>query len=168
MIVFITGLPGAGKSTIGKKTAKELGWDFYEVDDALSKEMKKHISEGVLLTSTELDEWLLINVGEMFSVYENNSKNLVVAGMSGYRQHKEQLLERFPSLRYVTLVVPYEVLKERVSTRKHFAGSNILKQCWEGKDDVYAFGVGVDAEQDIDAVVSDCTALVRSFMLMEG
>lgn len=167
MIVFITGLPGSGKSAVGERVSKELGWDFYKIDDALSEVMNNHIAEGVLLTAKELDELLLERVVAELNAYETQGKDVIVAGISGYRHHKEQLLEKFSGLRFVTLIVPYEVLKERFSSREHFAGSDMLQQCWEGKDDVYAFGVGVDAEQDIDAVVRDCVALVRCFELKE-
>jgi gluconokinase len=33
MIVIVFGVSGAGKTTIGKLLARELGWHFYEADD---------------------------------------------------------------------------------------------------------------------------------------
>ena len=33
MFIVFTGVAGAGKTTIGKLTAKELGWRFYQGDD---------------------------------------------------------------------------------------------------------------------------------------
>ena len=167
MIIFITGLPGSGKSTVGKQVADKLGWAFHEVDDALTESMKAHIKEGKLLTDEELDEWLLERTVKIFTEHVNADKDLVVAGMSGYVKHKERILEQFPALHYVNLVVPFEVLKNRIKDREHFAGTDILEQCWEGKADVYAHGVGVDAEQGVDKVVEDCAALVASFNLME-
>lgn len=35
--IALVGLRGAGKTTIGKKLAKELGWDFIELDDLIEK-----------------------------------------------------------------------------------------------------------------------------------
>ena len=33
MIVILFGVSGAGKTTVGKLLAQELGWRFYEADD---------------------------------------------------------------------------------------------------------------------------------------
>ena len=33
MIVVVTGVAGAGKTTIGKLLARDLGWKFYDADD---------------------------------------------------------------------------------------------------------------------------------------
>jgi len=33
VIVIVFGVSGAGKTTIGKLLAEELGWRFYEADD---------------------------------------------------------------------------------------------------------------------------------------
>ena len=33
MVIIFTGVSGAGKTTVGKLMARELGWPFYEGDD---------------------------------------------------------------------------------------------------------------------------------------
>lgn len=44
-LVFLTGYMGAGKSTIGKKLAKALGYRFVDTDKALEKQYKLGMSE---------------------------------------------------------------------------------------------------------------------------
>ena len=41
MIITISGLPGSGKSTIGKMLAKKLGYKFYSMGDLRGKIEKK-------------------------------------------------------------------------------------------------------------------------------
>jgi shikimate kinase len=37
--IFLTGLPGSGKTTIGQRTADLLGWRFVDTDDVLAERM---------------------------------------------------------------------------------------------------------------------------------
>ena len=37
--IFLVGLPGSGKTTIGHRTASLLGWDFVDTDDVLAERM---------------------------------------------------------------------------------------------------------------------------------
>ena len=45
MKLYFVGMPGSGKSTIGKKVAKELKLDFYDLDKVIVKKEGKSISE---------------------------------------------------------------------------------------------------------------------------
>lgn len=43
--IFLTGFMGCGKSTFGKKLAKELSWDFIDLDDYIEKQEGMSIVE---------------------------------------------------------------------------------------------------------------------------
>jgi shikimate dehydrogenase len=43
--VVLTGMPGSGKSTIGKRIAQELSFDFYDTDELIVKKYGKKIPE---------------------------------------------------------------------------------------------------------------------------
>ncbi len=45
MKIFLTGLPGSGKTTCGRKLAERLGWDFIDIDENIQKREGKSISE---------------------------------------------------------------------------------------------------------------------------
>ena len=44
-VVVIVGLPGVGKSTIGRRVAKRLGWDFVDLDSAIEERAGQPIRE---------------------------------------------------------------------------------------------------------------------------
>ena len=43
--IFLVGLPGAGKSTVGEYLAKELNYSFYDLDTRIEREVSKTIAE---------------------------------------------------------------------------------------------------------------------------
>jgi len=54
MKLVLIGMMGSGKSSVGRKVAKELNWDFYDVDSEIEKEAGKKISD-IFASSGELD-----------------------------------------------------------------------------------------------------------------
>jgi len=41
--IFLIGMPGAGKTTVGKMLAKELGRDFYDLDQTIQDKVGKSV-----------------------------------------------------------------------------------------------------------------------------
>ena len=78
MIISLRGLPGAGKSTIGKLLAGKLGCPFYEMDDYIPTDLKEKIKAGNLLTETEVTLFF----SDFIAVLRQRSAkgNLVVSG----------------------------------------------------------------------------------------
>jgi shikimate kinase len=51
-VVVIIGLPGVGKSTIGRRAAKRLGWSFVDLDHAIEERTGRSVRE-IFATSGE-------------------------------------------------------------------------------------------------------------------
>ena len=45
MILALIGMPGSGKTTLGRLVARELGWDFVDMDDAIQDMAGRTIPE---------------------------------------------------------------------------------------------------------------------------
>src|SRR4029453_18825759 len=58
MIVIIFGVSGAGKTTIGKLLAEQLGWRFYEADDFHPRANIEKMHRGCPLTDEDRGPWL--------------------------------------------------------------------------------------------------------------
>jgi gluconokinase len=58
VIVIVFGVSGAGKTTIGKLLAEELGWRFYEADDFHPRVNIEKMRSGRPLTDEDRWPWL--------------------------------------------------------------------------------------------------------------
>lgn len=58
MVVIVFGVSGAGKTTIGRLLAEELGWRFIEGDDFHPPANVEKMSKGIPLTDEDREPWL--------------------------------------------------------------------------------------------------------------
>lgn len=152
MILFISGLPGSGKSTIGKEVAERLNWKFIETDSFLSEEMKERVEKGELLTSEQLDKWIggfvIPNLVQIEQV-----QPIVAAGILAEEKFRNKLVDKVSNILFINLDVSYDNLQDRVTNRDHFAKNKMLDKCWEAKDKFQLPGPVVDGNKPIDCVV---------------
>lgn len=45
MIIYLIGMPGSGKTTIGKALAKEMDFDYIDIDTVIEKKMGMYVEE---------------------------------------------------------------------------------------------------------------------------
>ncbi len=97
-IVYLIGFMGVGKSTVGKKLAWKLGYDFLDLDDAFEEKYKISIQdffekygeelfrklEYQLLTDTFTMENVVISTGGGTVVYEDAMKQMNMNGITVY------------------------------------------------------------------------------------
>lgn len=57
-IVLIMGVAGAGKTTVGRLLARELGWTYHEADDFHSAASKEKMGRGIPLDDDDRAPWL--------------------------------------------------------------------------------------------------------------
>lgn len=146
MLIFISGMPGSGKSTIAAMLAKKLGWIFVEADTFLTEDMRRDIQLGIPVTFKQLDQWVLKGVIAHIKKIKIK-ENIVVSGMLENVKYRTSLMKCRPDTVYVNLKVPYSVLKERVKRRKHFAGVASLNLCWKLRDRYKLLGITVDGSK---------------------
>ncbi|MFY8107689.1 MAG: shikimate kinase [Bacteroidia bacterium] len=107
-LVFIWGMPGSGKTTLGKKLAKELNFDWIDSDNYIENAEGKSVSELFekhgeeyfrKLEKKSLEEFLnlnkvLISCGGGFPVFNQNNKTMLENGFCIYLKAELGLLNK--------------------------------------------------------------------------
>jgi gluconokinase len=114
MIVVLMGVSGAGKTTIGKLVAAQLGWRFIEGDDYHPPENVAKMAAGIALE--DADRWPWLDALNQRIAAEHNAIVTCSALKEAYRR---RLLAGLPGARIVYLHAPKALIAARLAERKH-------------------------------------------------
>lgn len=132
MVVVLMGVSGAGKTTIGKRLAADLGWKFLEGDDFHPAENVRKMRSGVPLTDADRRPWLEALQARLETACERN--DAVVLACSALKDEYRDLLERHDPacVRFVFLNVSEELIRDRLGRRSgHFMPPSLLRSQFE-------------------------------------
>ena len=150
MITFIWGLPGAGKSTVGKMVADQKGVTHLEMDDYLPLEFKNKMKSGELITDEDRDNFFT-SFTEVLKKYGNT--DMVVSGYVAKKRHRDQL-RSIGNLSFFELVVREDVLRERLKKRgEHFFKEETLQKVLKNYEPL-TDSKKIDASKNIEEVVA--------------
>lgn len=142
MIVIVMGVVGAGKTTVGRLLASELGWRFADADDFHPASNVEKISQGIPLTDKDREPWL-DRLRDAILNWIANGQSTVLA-CSALKSSYRTKLQAGPEVRFIFLKGSAALIAQRLRERLgHFAGEAILASQL------------VDLEQPEDAVTVD-------------
>ena len=125
MIIIIMGVSGAGKTTVGRFLANELGWKFYDADDFHSAANKDKMSRGFPLTDEDRANWL-VSLREMLNQNIETNQSIVLA-CSALKQKYRDFLQVNDEIHFVYLCGTYQQIKTRMKERKdHYMKHGML------------------------------------------
>lgn len=125
MIVIVMGVVGAGKTTVGRLLAGQLGWEFADADDFHPTANVEKIRRGVALTDRDRKPWLE-RLRKAINQWIADGRNVVLACSALKRSYRREL-KAGPEVRFVYLKGSPEQIAERLRARQgHFAGEKIL------------------------------------------
>ncbi len=128
MVVIVMGVSGAGKTTVGRSLAADLGWRFVDADDLHPRSNVMKMAAGAPLTDEDRAPWLRKLRDEVARSLAQGED--VVIAFSGLKQSYRTLLEEMDPahVKWVFLHAPHEVLARRISQRQgHFMPASLLK-----------------------------------------
>lgn len=125
MVIIFTGVSGAGKTTVGKSMAQELGWPFYEGDDYHPAGNIEKMTKGVALTDEDRRAWLE-TLRDLIATVLARGDNGVVA-CSALKDSYRALLRSAGAVVFVHLKVNRSLVRERLQNRQgHFMNPGLL------------------------------------------
>ena len=124
MIIF--GVSGAGKTTLGKLLARELGWAFYEADDFHSPANVEKMHASIPLTDE--DRWLwLESLRDLVKRSLAAGENAILA-CSVLKKRYRDCLHVGADVRFVYLRGSYELIANQLRHRRgHFMNPALLR-----------------------------------------
>ena len=126
MIVVVFGVSGAGKTTIGKLLAEELGWRFLEADDFHSRANIEKMRSGSPLADEDRWPWLE-RLREQITRSLAAKENAVLACSALKRAYLERLRVS-DDVKFVFLRGDYGLIENQLRHRRgHFMNPALLQ-----------------------------------------
>ena len=159
MIILLMGVAGAGKTTVGKLLASQLGWEFADADDYHSAANIEKMRHGIPLTDADRAPWLQA-LRTLISGWLTARKNAVLA-CSALKQSYRDSLRVSPEVCIVYLKVSTPVLHQRLRERHgHFMTEAMLQSQLADLEEPEN-AVIIDADATPAAIVSQILSKLR-------
>lgn len=152
-VIFIMGVSGTGKSTIGERIAKKLELPFYDGDNHHPAQNIEKMEKGIPLTDGDHLDWLIELNKLAKHELQNNS---CIISCSALKQHHRDLLTKSIQKQstWIYLHGSYQLIVERRASRdNHLIKANLLKSQFEMLE-VPVSCIKIDVKHSIDQIVS--------------
>jgi len=153
MIVVVMGVSGCGKSTIGSLLASRLNCPFLDADAFHPAENVAKMAAGTPLTDGDRKPWL-----ETLNGMLRRQRNAVLACSALKESYRETLSTGLPELRFVHLRGGIELIRARLSERRHrYMPASLLESQFATLEPP------LDAiDVDIGISVPECVAVIEA------
>jgi gluconate kinase len=113
MLIYLFGLPAAGKNYVGEVLAEEFGFYFHDADCDLTADMLEAIWLGQPFTEVMRDRFydvVIKRLEELTAAHEN----VAIAQATFKEKHRQRILQRFPGAIMVLVEADERIRLERL------------------------------------------------------
>ena len=161
LAVILMGVSGSGKTAVGSRVAKRLGWVFLDADDFHPPANIEKMKHGIPLDDNDRAPWLQRLHAELRRQIEQGHS--VVLGCSALKDSYRAILrDDLSEVRFVFLDVDRSTLLERLQRRQaHFFPKELLDSqlaALEPPHDAFVVNANLPLEQVVDSTVEAISA----------
>lgn len=123
---MITGVAGAGKTTVGRLLSAQIGWPFYDAEDFHPQHNIQKMASGFPLSDHDRQPWLKRIRSKVHDTLSSRLHSVFAfPGLTRY--HRTFVTNMDPRVRLVLLNGSYELIYSRLLTRTgHFFPPHLL------------------------------------------
>jgi gluconokinase len=127
MIVVVTGVAGAGKSTVGRALAARLDAQFVDADEFHSPESLAKMQAGIPLDDADREPWLA-GIRRAIERWSADGLNHVLACSALKMRYRDRLKRGDENVQFVFLRGSFALIEERLRERPgHFFAPRLLE-----------------------------------------
>ena len=157
MVIILMGVSGAGKTTVGNRLARDLGWEFFDGDAFHPADNLDKMVEGIPLTDEDRWPWLRALhdfIHERLMV----GAPAVVACSALKATYRDTLLDGNEGAYLVYLKGSYDLIRSRLKARTgHFFDAELLDSQFEAleepdPDEVLTVDIGRPPDEVVEVI----------------
>jgi carbohydrate kinase (thermoresistant glucokinase family) len=126
-VIFIIGVSGAGKTTVGRAVAARLNLPFFDADDFHPVINKKKMEAGIPLNDDDRKGWL--RSLNRLAIKEVQDHSVVIACSALKESYRQQLMSDIENqCKWFVLEGSFDLIKDRMNKRKgHYMPTSLLQ-----------------------------------------
>ncbi|WP_298539375.1 NADP-dependent phosphogluconate dehydrogenase [uncultured Aquimarina sp.] len=161
VIYILFGVSGSGKTTIGKKLAKDFNIPFFDADDFHPESNIKKMSDGFPLNDSDREPWLQKLANE---INDWNTKRGAVLACSALKQKYRETLKSIDKeyIKWILLDGSFDLIANRMEKRKnHFFKKEMLLSQFETLEKSEE-GIIINIDKSSDEIVNEITSKLNT------
>ena len=152
MIVIVMGVSGSGKTTVGKRLARELEWRFHDGDEFHPADNIEKMKGGKGLSDQDRRPWLEA-LKVLIDGLLQREENAIIACSALKDSYRKQLTSHNGRIVFVYLKGSYDLIRQRIIARQgHFMKADLLRDQFAVLEEP-ADAIVVDIQQEPAAIV---------------
>jgi gluconokinase len=161
MIVVLFGVSGAGKTTLGRLLAAELGWQFYDGDDFHPAPNIQKMRRSIPLDDADRAPWLE-TLRALINKCIDSGENAVLACSALKESYRRVLTVDPDQVKLVYLKADYALLEERLKNRRgHFMRPELLNSQFAALEEPQGNATVVEVDQSPAKIVDRIRAALN-------
>jgi carbohydrate kinase (thermoresistant glucokinase family) len=119
MLIYLYGLPGAGKNFIGEVYKNKFNFHFQDADEYLPEKMKNKLKQGEHFTIEDVKEYHYIIANKIYKLKKKH-KNLVVSQASLFITHRQIIKDKNPLVNFIYINSDRNTIIKRLNHRQGY------------------------------------------------